>query len=278
MDARLVRAYLDALPDAPPDARSVERVRACLASLQSPDVRYLVASVSGPGARAIADVAAAVLRSAGARTGILDGSLAASSVDGAPLDDALIASAGTVSASAAHTLARTDPHLGDLGRRDAEVTLLFAAFAGSGQRVVLVVDEEVNALDPAHAPLVDLAVIAGADAATFDTALSLVPEGRPVVVGSLDPALRARAEERLAALGVPALIAGRDHRIDARDGVLTFVVRDAPYVSFPAPRGLALDHIAAGIATALALGVMGIRMREEWVTAGIAALAQPAVA
>jgi hypothetical protein len=278
VDARLVRAYLQALPDAPPDARSVERVRACLASLQSPDVRYLVASVSGPGARAVADVAASVLRSAGARTGILARTLAASRIDGGPLDDALLANAGTVTASAFYTLAASDPKLGEPVRRDAEVTLLFAALAASSHRVVLVVGEDVDALDPSRAPIVDLAVICGGDERTFDGALALVPDGRPVVAGSLEADVRRHAEKVLDDRGVPALLGGRDHRVDARDGTMTFVVRDEPYVSFPAPPGFDADHVATGIATALALGVMGIRMREDWVTAGIAALAEPAAA
>ncbi|MBM4435538.1 MAG: hypothetical protein FJ028_10690, partial [Chloroflexi bacterium] len=62
VEAPLVRAYLEALPDLPPDGRSLERVRFCLSTLLGPDVRYLVGAVVGADAAAVARVAAAVLR------------------------------------------------------------------------------------------------------------------------------------------------------------------------------------------------------------------------
>jgi len=125
-------------------------------------------------------------------------------------------------------------------------------------------------------PHPDLAVIGNVDDAGVDAALSLVPEGRPAVVAELEGVARERAVARAERAGTPMLLGGRDHRIEDRSGRLAFIVRDEPYVAFDPPPGYAARDLATGIAAALALGVMGIRMREDWVIAGLASLGQPA--
>jgi hypothetical protein len=278
VDAPLVRAYLEALPDLPPDGRSLERVRFCLATLQGPDVRYLVASVLGPDAAAIARVAAAVLRAAGAPTGVLGATLASTTVDGAPLDDALLGRAGTLSAASGYQLADSGKDLGELTRREATAILGLVAFAEASLRVALIVDADVTPNDAAHAPRPDLVVIGSVDRATAERALALVPEGRPVVVSALGADARAYVEERANESGIPALLGDRDHRIAERDGEITFSVRDEPYVTLRDVGPIDRSALATGIATALALGVMGIRMREEWVVSGLERLRADAVA
>lgn len=278
MEAPLVRAYLGALPDLPSDGKVLERVRFCLASLQSPDVRYLVATLLGPGAPVIARVAAAVLRAAGAPTAVVGPDVDATTIDGAPIDDGLLGRAGTLTAAAGYQLADAGRDLGQLTRREAGVILALTAAAEASQRVVLLVDEGLVADDAAQAPRPDLVVVGTLDDASTDAALALVPPGRPVVLGAPASAARAAVEAKVDALGVPALIGGRDHRLDERDGRLVFSVRDEPYVTIDAVSGIDTGALATGIATALALGVMGIRMREDWVIDGIAALRATRVA
>lgn len=272
MDARLVRAYLDALPDLPPDGKALGRVRFALSTLQGPDVRYLVAALVGPGAGEIARVTAAVLHAAGAPTSIFGPSLDAATCDGAPIDDVLLGRAGTLAAAAGYQLADAGVQLGEPTRRDATVILALTAFAEANQRVVLLVDEPVRADDPIHAPRPDLVVIADVDGDAADRAMTLIPDGRPAVVTALPDAIRVRIEERAQATGTPLLLGGRDHRVEQQGGRCVFSVRDEPYVGFDELPDVSAERLATGIATALALGVMGIRMREDWVVDGIAAL------
>lgn len=275
MDAPLVRAYLDALPELPPDGRSIERTRVSLETLQRPDIRYLVATVLGPGAGGIARVAAAVLAAAGARTAVLGRSFEDTTLNAGPIDDALLAHAGTLAAAAGYQLAEVRPDLGEITRREAFVVLALVAFAAD-QRVALLVDEDVRPADPMHAPLPDLVVLGDVHGAALDAALALVPQGRPVVLGSDDAAVRARARERLA--GAPILVGGRDHRAEERDGRLAVLIRDEPYVTVDPVEGLEPWQVSAGVAASLALGLMGIRMREEWVISGLASLRRETVA
>lgn len=267
-----MRAYLQALPDIPPDGKALDRVRTCLTSLLGPDVRYLVALLLGPGTGQVARVAAAVLRAAGARTATLGRTLDEALVDGAPIDDALLGQAGTLAAAAGYQLRDSAPGLGELTRREGIVILALTAFAEASERVVLLVDEAIDPEDPLHAPRPDLVVLGLVDAGGAERALALVPEGRPAVVAPLADDARARAEARVTELGMPALIGGRDHRIVDRDGRLEFVVRDDPYVTLDPVPGVEAWELTTGIATALALGALGIRMREEWVVRGVASL------
>lgn len=272
MDAPLVRAYLDALPDLAPDERALARVRTCLASLQDPDVRYLVATVLGPGAPGVARVMAAVLRAAGARTAVLGPSLEAVTVDGRPIDDALLGQAGTLAASAGYQLQATNAALGELTRREGVVLLALTAFAEANQRVALLLDEALLGVDPVHAPKADLAVVTRLDAARAERALALVPEGRPVVVAPLEGPARERVEGWATRTGTPMLLGDRDHSLDERDGTLVFAVRGERYVTLDPVPGVERWQLGTGLAAALALGVMGIRMRERWVLEGVAAL------
>lgn len=273
-----MRAYIEALPDLPSDGKALERVRFCLSTLQGPDVRYLVAAVLGPDAPAIARVTAAVLHAAGAATGILGRSLEDTTVDGAPIDDALLAQAGTLAAAAGYQLADAGRDLGELTRREGSVILALTAFAEASQRVALLLDAEIAPSDVVHAAHPDLVVIGTVDRDTADRALGLLSEDRPVVIAALASELRAHVEARVTAMGIPALLGERDHRIDEREGRLVFSVRDEPYVTFDQVPGVDRPALATGIAAALALGVMGIRMREDWVTQGIATLRPEPVA
>jgi hypothetical protein len=277
VEAPLVRAYLEALPDLPPDGRSLERVRFCLSTLLGPDVRYLVAAVLGPGAADIARVAASILRAAGAPTGVFGEGLAAATVDGAPIDDALLARAGTLTAASGYQLADAGRDLGELTRREAETILALNAFADASQRVALLVDTAVAADDALHAVRPDLVVLGDVDRSAAERAIALVPEGRPLVTTSLAGEARAYVEERVGTLGIPAMLGGRDHAAEEGVGELAFSVRGERYVTFAAVPGIPHDALATGIAAALALGVMGIRMREEWVTDGLDHLRAAAV-
>jgi hypothetical protein len=272
VDAPLVRAYLDALPDVPPDERSVERVRTCLASLLGPDVRYLVATLLGPRAPDVARVGAAVLRAAGAPTSTLGQALSDVLIDGRPIDDALLAKAGTMSAASGYQLADTSPELGELTRREGTAILGLVAFAEASQRVALLLDPGLDASDPVRSVRPDLVVIGpGADT---ERALALVPAGTPVVV-----APDAIGDEaRVSALGAPALIGGRDYLLRESGGELEVVIRDETFVRVDPVDGVGRDELATGLAAALALGAMGIRMREDWVVAGLASLRAAPVA
>ena len=274
MDAPLVRAYLDALPDVPPDERSVARVRYCLATLQSPDIRYLVATIAGPRAAEVAEVARSVLGAAGARAAVLGPTLEGSSIDGAPIDDALIGQAGTLAAAAGYQLAATGAELGELVRRDAVVVLALTAFAEASQRVALLLDEAADPADPVHAPRPDL-FVSLVSGSRLDATLALAPADRPLIVAG---APRERIEALEKERDAPVLLAGRDHAAEERSGRLIFSVRDERYVDFDPVAGRTGPDLEAGIATALALGAMGIRMREEWVLAGIERLRRAAVA
>ena len=248
------------------------RVRACLASLQDPDVRYLVATVLGPEAAAVARVASAVLEAAGAPTATLGRSLGEIDLSGLPLDDALLGRAGTEAASAVYELHHRAPALGEVGRREAIVLLALVAFAESGRRVALLLDEEVSAPDPVHAPRADLVVIAGGPASMVARALDLVPQGRPVVCAPADEDARAAVESWEKRSGSPLLLGGRDFDILEAEGRLTFVVRGEPYVSFDAVPGADAAQVGCALAASLALGTLGIRMREDWLLAGLDAV------
>lgn len=248
----------------------MERVRYCLRTLQSPDVRYLVAPVVGLGAPGVARVAAAVLRAAGAPTAVLGRSLGETALDTGPIDDELLGQAGTLAAASGYQLADDRPALGPLLRRDAEVVLALTACAESGHRVVLLVDEAVALGDPIHAPTPDLVVLGAIGAAQVDGLLHLAPEGRPFVTAPLEVDAARRLEAGTA--GRPLLLGGRDHRTRERAGSLELSIRGEPYVTVEAVEGIAPWQVGTGIAAALGLGMMGIRMREDWVTRGIASL------
>jgi hypothetical protein len=138
--------------------------------------------------------------------------------------------------------------------------------------VALLLDPAIDPHDPVHAPRPDLVVVATTVPALVDRALELAAEARPLVVAPLEGAARERAEARVKELGVPALIGGRDYALRSRDREVELLIREEPYVRFDPPAGIEAADLATGIATALALGALGIRMREEWVTNGLETL------
>ena len=236
-------------------------------------MRYLVATILGPEAPAVARIMTAALEAAGAPTGQLGPALEEISVSGSPLDDGLVAAAGTHAASAAYTLHETQPALGEMGRREATVLLGLIAFAQSGRRVGLLLDEAVAPEDPVHAPAPDLAVITRAPLDATRRALDLAPAGRPAVGAELTPDARDAAEDWATRTGSPLLLGGRDHEVRTETGGrLAFVIRGDPYVTFDPVPGADAVQLSCALAAVLALGTLGIRMREEWLLRGLDAL------
>lgn len=295
MDAALVRAFLAAADDRPPDGSGIARVRAGLEILGRPDVRLLVAALRGPGAPVVARYARRILEAAGAPTGRPDD----------PLDDTLFAWAGTEAASAAYSLGASRPDLGELTR--AEVTLLLGvtAVAASSRRVVLLVDGS-----PIDTPTLFDAVTAdvlalGGPVGLLAAVLGEVPRGRPVVIVPAPPGSSARiakdpegpenpedpedAMESNDAIGrmdryeeidpiaadrgLALVRAGREFAVIRREGVIDVTVAGETYVGLAAAAGDDPWQVAAGVATALAIATRGIRMRPEWVARGVAAAA-----
>lgn len=241
-----------------------ERMRA-LIDASRPDVRYLVARVCGSGARPIAEVCAAVLGEAGAPTGILDGE---PRLPAGPLDDALYQRAGQLVLSSAYQLGVQRPELGECSRREIEVALALTAFAEASMRVVLLVEERPGADAPMRAVGADISVLCRLTAEHVEMALALLPDGRPVVTAPQEDAVRGRIEAVATERGLPLLLGGRDFSSeDVGDGSDVIVAGER----YPAlPRGPHVDGrtLATGIAAALGIGMLGVRMRSEWVVAG----------
>ena len=258
MDAGEVRAFLTGLPDerAP---HGHDRVRVMLEALQRPDVRLLLVSFVGGGAGAIARPARAILEAAGARTAALDD----------PLDEPLLARAGTLAAAATYQLAASRPDLGEPRRDEVQVTLALVAQAEAATRVVLLVDEALDPVSPLHAPVADLVVIGQVDAEGAARAIALVPEGRPCVAAAQSgSAERERLEAVSRERGVPLLLGGRDFTFAEEDGAVRVTIAGESYPGLPRAADVAPSELAAGVAAALGAGVLGIRMRDEWVTQG----------
>ncbi len=236
-----------------------------LEALQRPDVRYLVGTIVGADAASIARVARAILEAAAAPTGVLG---AEASVAGAPLDDPLLARAGTLAAAAGYQLSASRPDLGDPTRREMIVTMALTAFAEASRRVALLLDPAVDPLDPVHAVVPDLVVIGRVALDSVERALGLVPDGRPAVAAPLDREVREIVERRASERGIPLLLGGRDYEVETGGETVTVRVGTERYAGIALPTGIAEAELATGIAAALALGVLGIRMREEWVIEG----------
>ena len=263
MDESGVRSVIEAL-DAVAAGPAAERMRALLGA-NRPDVRYLVVRVSGGAAPRIASICASVLTAAGAPTGVLDGEPV---LPDGPLDDALYARAGRLALSAASQLGLQRPELGEPSRREVEIVLALTAFAEASLRVVLLIEERSGS---------DAALgVVDADITTFgrladdavETALARLPEGRPVVSAPQQPAIRARIESVSAARGLPLLIGGRDFTFEDADGGTDVVVAGERYAALPRDDRTEGWMLATGIAAALGVGTLGVRMRTEWVIAG----------
>ncbi len=260
MDAPLVREFLRTLPERPPDAGTVARIRGHLEALGRPDVRYLVSIVRGTGARTVARYARGVLEAAGATVAAADD----------PLDDPLLAIAGTAVATIGYQLSATRPELGELSRGDAEALVVFVAHAEANRRVLLLLDETLDASAPVHGPLPDVVTIARAPDEAVAVAIADAPDRRPFVLALRDPsgieaAMRARA--------LPYVLGGRDFIAAATGRTFELVVAGERYPELVLGESDDPDLAATGVVTALAVAALGVRMRPEWVELGARAAA-----
>lgn len=255
-----MREFLAMLPDAVHDAATVARIRGYLEALGRPDVRYLVATIRGVGAEVVARYARAVLEAAGATVAAAND----------PLDDPLLAIAGTSVAATAYQQSALHPELGELSRSEAETLVAFVAHAEASRRVLLLIDDRFDPRAPLHGAAPDVIAIARGSDAEVASAIADAPERRPFVVAPRDPAgldgaMRARA--------LPYVLGGRDFVVTGSTGSFDLVVGDERYVGLPAGPGDDADLAATGIVTALAIGAFGVRMRTEWVELGARAAA-----
>ncbi len=101
-----------------------------------------------------------------------------------------------------------------------------------------------------------------------ERALALVPDGRPAVAAPLEQGVREVVEHGASERGIPLLLGGRDYEVETGGEMVTVRVGTERYAGIALPSGIAEAELATGIAAALALGVLGIRMREEWVIEG----------
>jgi hypothetical protein len=260
VDAALVREFLLTLPERPNDASTVARIRGHLEALGRPDVRYLVGMVRGGGGDVVARYARGVLEAAGA-------SVAAA---GDPLDDPLLAIAGTSVATIAYQLASIRPELGELSRRDAEALLVFVAHAEASRRVLLLLDERLDGQAPLHGALPDVIAIGRASDEAVAGAIADAPDHRPVVLAprgalGIDPATRGRA--------LPYVLGGRDFVTTTAGTTMDLAVGAERYPELALGAGDDPDLAATGIVTALAIAALGVRMRPEWVELGARAAA-----
>lgn len=269
MDAALVKAFLAAADDRPADRAGVARVRAGLEILGRPDIRYLVATVRGSGAATITRYARAILEAAGAATG----------VPGDPLGDELFARAGTEAASAGYSLGASRPELGELTRADLALLLDLTALAAMNRRVVLLVDPgPVAANTLLGAVAADASVFSGSED-EIASALGGIAAGRPVVVVPSAPPVKVGSgdHDRLDAIaaerGLALLRAGREFSVLRRGEALAVTVAGETYDGLASAAGDDPWHVAAGVATALAVALQGIRMRPEWVVRGVSSAA-----
>jgi hypothetical protein len=256
----LVRAFLLTLPDRPNDPGTVPRMRGYLEALGRPDVRYLVGTIRGDGAPLIARYARAVLEAAGATVAACND----------PLDEPLIALAGTSVATMGYQLASLRPELGELSRREAETLLAFVAHAEASRRVLLLLDEELDGQAPVHGALPDVIAIGRAPDDHVAVAIADAPERRPMILAprdasGIDRAMRARA--------LPYVLGGRDFFASAAGAGMDLVVGDERYADLAVGEGDDPELAATGIVTALAIAALGVRMRPEWVESGAGAAA-----
>ena len=255
-----MREFLRTLPDRPNDAGTVGRMRGYLEALGRPDVRYLVGATRGGGAPIVARYARAVLSAAGATVAAVDD----------PLDEPLIAIAGTSVATIAYQLASSRPELGEPSRREIETLLAFVAHAEASRRVLLLVDEELDPQAPVHGPLPDVIAIGRAADDEVAAAIADAPERRPVILAprdaaGVDTAMRQRA--------LPYVLGGRDFAVTAAGSVMGLSVGDERYSDLALGSGDDPELAATGIVMALAIAALGVRMRPEWVELGARAAA-----
>ena len=260
MDAPLVREFLRTLPERRDDDATVRRMRGYLEALGRPDVRYLVGTIRGVGAPTIARYARGVLEAAGATVGTPDD----------PLDDALLAVAGTSVGAIAYQLASLRPELGELSRGDASALIAFVAHAEASRRALLLVDEAVDPRIPAHGAVPDVIAIGRVSEEALVAAIADAPERRPFVIAPRDAAV---GDTTLAARALPFVIGGRDFVVEPRASTFGLAVGEERYADLELGPGDDAGLAATGVITALALASFGVRMRPEWVERGAAAAA-----
>jgi len=255
-----VREFLQTLPDRPNDTGTAARMRGYLEALGRPDVRYLVGAIRGGGAPLIARYARAVLSAAGATVAAVDD----------PLDDPLIAIAGTSVATIAYQLSALRPELGQLSRREVETLIAFVAHAEASRRVLLLMDEELDAQSPVHGAVPDVIAIGRASDDAVAAAIADAPERRPVIlalrdVAGIEAAMRRRA--------LPYVVGGRDFAVTVTGSLMGLSVGDERYADLALGVGDDPELAATGVVTGLAVAALGVRMRPEWVEQGARAAA-----
>lgn len=255
VDAALVREFVASLPERPGDGATVPRIRAYLEALGRPDVRYLIGMIRGPGAQTVARYARGVLLAAGAAVAALEDDI----------DEPLLAIAGTSVAATAYQLGTQRPELGELSRRETETLIAFIAHAEASRRVLLLLDEPLDARAPQHGAMPDVIAIGRASEDAVASAIADAPEHRPLVIaprdaGGIDAAMRARP--------LPYVLGGRDFVVTGTGTSMDVAVGDARYAGLALGPGDDRDLAATGIVTALAIASLGVRMRDEWVELG----------
>ena len=294
-----MRAYVRALPDyevsgampfAGKDA-GLRRTAKLLDLLGRPDVRYLVAQVAGTnGKGSTAAMLAAVLEAAGARTGLYTSPHLSRweeriRISGAIIDDDLLARAGALVLDAALSL---DPAEGELTRFEFWTSLACVAFGLASCRAAVLEVGLGGRYDATTAARVDLAVITriGLDhTAILGTTVEAIAAEKaaimrarmPAVVSPQVPAARDVIVTRAQALAAPLLLGGRDFRWARTTEGLDVTVLEQTYAGLRVPlKGLFQDENAAtAVASALALGTLGIKIRPEEIERGIAAARWP---
>ena len=259
MDAPLVREFLLTLPDRPREEATVPRMRAYLEALGRPDVRYLVGTIRGGGAPIIARYARAVLEAAGASVGMPDD----------PLDDPLLAVAGTSVAATAYQTAALHPGLGELSRQDAETLVAFVAHAEASRRVLLLLDEAIDARAPVHGAVPDVIAVGRSSDEALAAAIADAPERRPFVIAPRDGSERLPGSREL-----PYVLGGRDFAVEVGSAAFTLAVGEERYTDLPLGPGDDPTLAATGVVVALAIAAFGVRMRPEWVERGADAAAR----
>ncbi|MDP9265885.1 MAG: hypothetical protein M3O91_07205 [Chloroflexota bacterium] len=265
MEASDVRAFLAGLDDEAPDTHGLSRVRFALETLGRPDVRYLVAAVVGDGASTVARCARAVLEAAGAPTQLMTDGV--QGVIGL-LDEPLLARAGTLAAASFYQQQASHPELGEMRRREMAVVIGLVAFAETNARVALLLDPRVIPDEPSHAPAPDLVVLGRLDKPGLERAMTMLARGRPAVAAPQSPDVRACLERAAPDRGVPLLLGDRDFAVTSDGPRMALRVGDESYEDLDHAVDADDELVGTGFAAALALGVLGIRMRPEWVHAG----------
>src|SRR5260370_1058002 len=104
--------------------------------------------------------------------GVLEAAAATVATASDPLDEPLVAIAGTSVAAMAYQVSALHPELGELSRHDAEALIAFVAHAESSRRVLLVIDEAVDQHAAVHGAVPDVVTIARASDGSLAAAIA----------------------------------------------------------------------------------------------------------